>query len=298
MESIRERKSVQETLSRLVVVVQPNNALHPTPVAAVSCAFAVCCAVATVAGELGRWAANIAFAGKGAVMDEWQVMFAQMQSLTRKSQPLQQNLNQVIGFARNAPTIFDEPEYWNQAQKHDFQTAFATLTNWAKQGLEALNLESGWQFLLLDLGDCPEAFRLYSPGGQKRMSEQQFRGILSSKLIISTSDMENCFGSEVPNPFGQLIGEGRSELSDHHVSELGDSLLDWTDDGETDYHGKSGYLLWLTLGSLALIEPLWDKDYCKAILRGRDKLYLLSGYEEIFVYLATITPEGILYETA
>ncbi len=27
-----------------LVVEQPNNALHPTPVAAVSCAFVVCCA--------------------------------------------------------------------------------------------------------------------------------------------------------------------------------------------------------------------------------------------------------------
>ena len=204
----------------------------------------------------------------------------------------------MIAFARSNPALFDEPEFWDQAQGHDFRAAFATLTSWAKQGLEALALHAGWQFLLLDLGDCPETFRLYSPGGQGRMSKERFRDILLGRLIVGPSEMEGCFGPDTPDPFGLLFGPGRANLSDHHVSELGDGLLDWTDSAEAEFHGNSGYLLWLLLGSLALVKPLHDAAYCRAILGGRDRLYLLSGYEEIFFYVATVTPEGILYETA
>ena len=117
-------------------------------------------------------------------MDEWQTMFGQVQTITREARPLKQSLERVIAFARNNPALFDEPDFWGRAQGHDFRAAFATLTSWAKQGLEALALHAGWQFLLLDLGDCPEPFRLYSPGGQGRMSKERFRDILLGRLIV------------------------------------------------------------------------------------------------------------------
>ncbi len=230
-------------------------------------------------------------------MDEWLIIFEQVQKITRNTQSLEESIAQVVAFARNNPTVFDEQDYWNQAQNHGFQAAFATLTDWAKQGLSSLDPKAGWQFLVLDLGDCPETFRLYSPGGQSLMSESQFHNILLSKRIISGADMEGCFGPDIFDPFSQLFGEEKTELSDHHVSKLDDILLDWTASGETNFHGMSGYLLWLTLGSLALVEALRDTPYCESILQGRDKLYLLSGYEEIFFYAATVTPEGILHET-
>ena len=223
-------------------------------------------------------------------------MFETVQSIARDALPMGQSLKTIIALARSSPTLFEGAEYWNQAQGHDFQAAFSALTGWAKQGFAALGPRTGWQFVLLDLGDCPEVFRLYSPGGQELMSEQKFGDVLTSELIIRTSDMEYCFGSDVADPFDHLFGRARVELSDHHVSELGDNILDWTDDAEMDFHGNSGYLLWLTLGSLALMEPLRDVGYCKAILQGRDKLHLLSGFEEIFYYIATVTPDGLSYE--
>lgn len=231
-------------------------------------------------------------------MDEWQTIFEQVKSITQRTQPLQQSLKQIITFARSNPALFDEPEYWDQAQRHDFRYSFAALTEWARQGAEALAPETGWQFLLLDLGDCPKSFRLYSPGGQKQMSEQRFRSTLSSHLIVGTSHLEGCFGPEVLYPFGQLFGDEQIEVSDHHVSELDDRLLDWTGDENTEFHGQNGYLLWLMLGSLALVEPFRDKSYCDRILKGRDKLYLLPGYEEIFFHAATVTSEGISYEVS
>lgn len=231
-------------------------------------------------------------------MDEWQIMFGQVQSITRSNQSLQQNLEKLFEFVRRNPALFDDLEFWSRAEDYNFRPDFAVLADWAKQGFEALEPETGGQFLLLDLGDCPETFRLYCPGGQKRMSEEKFCGALSNNLIVSTSDMEECFGLEIPSPFHQLFGKNLTELSDHHVSELSGSIMDWTGNGSHDFHGNGGYLLWLMLGSLALIEPLRDKNFCKAILKGRDRLHLLSGYEEILFYAATITPEGISFDTA
>ena len=233
-------------------------------------------------------------------MDEWQSMFGQVQSIVRSNQPLQQSLEQLFEFAHSNPTLFEDLEFWSRAENYKFQPDFAVLTDWAKQGLEALALETGWQFLLLDLGDCPEAFRLYRPGGQKMMSEEKFRTTLLSSIVIHTRDIEDCFGSEVLSPFNHLFGNDRAELSDHHVSEIPNSILDWTkndsDDG-SEWHDDSGYLLWLVLGSLALVEPLRDKDFCKAVLKGRNRLYLLSGYEEIFFYAAAVTSEGVSFNT-
>lgn len=54
----------------------------------------------------------------------------------------------------------------------------------------------------------------------------------------------------------------------------------------------------MLLGSLALMAPLADGDYCKSLLAGRDKVYLLSGFESLYSYLATVTADGIQYETA
>jgi hypothetical protein len=236
-------------------------------------------------------------------VDEWEAMFREVQGITRQALPLQQSLQQVVAFARNNPALFDAVEYWESALEHDFRPAFATTTEWAVEGLEALAPKSGWEFLLLDLGDCPEIFRLYSPGGQGLMSEQRLRAVLGGELIIGTSDLEGCYGPEVADPFGQLFGDGIEELGGGHVSELRDTVLDWTGGGDdqddaTDFHGNSGYLLWLMLGTLALVEPLRDGAFCQSILRGRERLYLLSGYEEIFFHVATVTPSGISYTGA
>lgn len=84
-----------------------------------------------------------------------------------------------------------------------------------------LQPKEGWEFLLLDLGDCLETFRLYCPGSQEVMAEPKLRTLLS---------------------------------------------------------------------------PFSDVKYCKQVLRGRDKLYLLSGFESLFTLLATVTTAGLVYE--
>ena len=231
------------------------------------------------------------------MMEEWEAVFREVRKIVRSGQPLPESLARVREFAQNNPALFDEPQFWQQVQQHDFRADLELMADWAQQGFEVLGTKEGWEFLLLDLGDCPETFRLYRPGGQELMSEHLFRANLLRNLIIGPSNMEDCFSSEVTNPFDQLF-TARTELCDHHVSEIPNSLLDWTGNSSMDFHGNSGYLLWLTLGTLSLTEPLRDEVYCQAILRGRDKLYLFSGYEEIFSYVATVTPEGVLYETA
>lgn len=229
-------------------------------------------------------------------MDEWQAMFEQVQGIMQAGVPLQVGLEQVIKFARDNPSIFDEPNYWNQVQSHDFQPAFDAVVSWARQGFENLETKPGWEFHLLDLGDCPETFRLYSPGGQALMSESKLNELLSQESIVGPDSLGTCLSSEVADPFDQLFGTAVVELADHNTDELKDAILSWSAGGEEyDFHGNNGYLLWLLLGSLALIAPLQDQQYCQSILKGRDRLYLLSGYEEIFFFLGIVTLDGFNY---
>ncbi len=223
-------------------------------------------------------------------------MFEEVRKIVRMGQPLSEALTQVIEFADSNPDLCDEPEYWQQVKAHDFHPAFDTIVGWGKAGTAQLTPKEGWEFLLLDLGDCPETFRLYRPGGQELMSEPKLRTLMNKEPVIEAGAFEECFTNETENAFHLLFGAPQ-ELADHHVSELSDDLLNWTGDAEdADYHGDNGSLLWLLLGSLALLSSFIDIDYCKRILQGRDKLYLLSGYEEIFSYLATVTAAGLVYE--
>lgn len=229
-------------------------------------------------------------------MDSWQAMFDEVRRIVRQSLPLDESLAQVIQFAENNPSLCNEPEYWRQVGSHDFRLAFDATVGWGKVGIAQLVPKEGWEFLLLDLGDCPETFRLYRPGGQELMSEPKLRVLLTQEPVIEAGAFEECFTDEAKNSFDLLFGAPQ-ELADHHVSELSDQTLDWTGDSEdANYHGDNGYLLWLLLGSLAFLSPFSDVEYCKRILQGRDKLYLLSGYEEIFSYLATVTVAGLVYE--
>ena len=230
-------------------------------------------------------------------MDDWLAMFGWVQSIARAGVSLQGGLEQVTKFALDNPSIFDEPDYWARVQSHDFRPAFDVVVGWAREGLESMETKPGWEFNLLDLGDCPETFRLYSPGGQSLMFEGKVKELLSRELIVSPDSLGGCFSSNVANPFDQLFGTSLVELADYGIDELQDTILSWNEGSESyDFHGNNGYLLWLLLGSLALIAPLQSQRYCQKILNGRDRLYLLSGYEEIFCPLATVTPNGISYE--
>jgi hypothetical protein len=41
---------------------------------------------------------------------------------------------------------------------------------------------------------------------------------------------------------------------------------------------------------------LRDREYCRSLLKECKRLYLLVGFEEIFFYLGTVTPDGLLFE--
>lgn len=231
-------------------------------------------------------------------MDEWELIFGKVQSLSQSAGSVQEGLNEILAFAHDNADTFDEPEYWKQVENHNFLPAINVVRSWMIAGLESPAPKSEWEFLLLDLGDCPETFRLYSPGGQDLIDESKFRNLVFNDLVIECGAFENCFSAAVGEPFDILFGPQRREYSEHHVSELDDTLLNWSDDEEMDFHRWNGYLLWLAVGSLALVDQLRDASYCNRILRGRERIYLLAGYEEIFFYLATITPTGLQFEEA
>lgn len=229
-------------------------------------------------------------------MTDWLAMFEEVRRIVKQSLPLDESLAQVIQFAENNPALCDDLEYWNRVKSHDFRPAFEATIGWGKAAMVQLTPKEGWEFLLLDLGDCPETFRLYRPGGQELMSEQKLQALLSQEPVVEAGAFEECFTNETENAFDLLFGSTQ-ELADHHVSELGDDILDWTGDSEdNDDHGDNGYLLWLLLGSLALLSPFSSVDYCKRILQGRGRLYLLSGYESLFTSLTTVTAAGLVYE--
>jgi hypothetical protein len=228
-------------------------------------------------------------------------MFRAARSLVRLSGPWSEGLSRAVTFARDRPDLFRDPDYWDRVERHDFRGALDTVTGWARDGWERLAQadcwSQDWEFFLLDLGDCPEIFRLYMPGGQTLMSEAKFRELLSREEVIGCSALTGCFAPSVPAPFERLFGDERATWAYHNVRELADGLLSWNARSTgRDYHGDSGDFLWLVVGSLALLAPLRDADCCKGILRGRERVYLLAGFEEIFTHLATVTPEGIRYE--
>ena len=229
-------------------------------------------------------------------MDSWSAMFGEIRRVVKQSLPLDEALAQVVEFADSSPALCDEPEYWRQVKSHEFRPAFDTMIGWGKAGRVQIAPSKGWELLLLDLGDCPETFRLYSPGGQELMSELKMRVLLSQKLVIEAGAFEEYFATKPENSFN-LLFRNAQDFADHHVSELNDDILDWTGDTEdADDHEKNGCLLWFLLGSLALLVPFRDVDYCRQSLQGRDKLYLLSGFESLFTHLATVTAVGLVYE--
>ena len=229
-------------------------------------------------------------------MADWLAMFEEVRRIAGPSLPLDESLAQVVEFAENNPDMCDDLEYWQQVKAHDFHPAFDVMVGWGKVGIAQLTPKEGWEFLLLDLGDCPETFRLYRPGGQELMSEPKMRTLMNEEPVIEAGAFEECFVAETENAFNLLFGAAQ-ELANHHVSELSDNILNWTSDSEdADYHEDNGSLLWLLLGSLALLSSFSEIDYCRRALQGREKLYLLSGFEEIFTYLATVTDTGLVYE--
>jgi hypothetical protein len=227
-------------------------------------------------------------------MDEWELMFRATHTMVASTTNWQEGLNQVVAAARANPAVFNEPDFWDRAERHDLRSAVDVVVAWSEECFGALGPGKGWGVLLLDLGDCPELFRPYLPGGQGVMSEGQFLERLSRQPVFDCLELTSCFPSGEPDPEGQLFRRGRVRLAYHNVRELDDELLSWNASPTVaDFRGFNGYLLWLAVGSFALAAPLRDPEYCRRVLRGRDRLYLLAGFEQVFFHLGTATPEGI-----
>src|SRR5262249_54378210 len=155
----------------------------------------------------------------------------------------------AVVFAREHGELFREPDYWARVESHDFRRAFDTVTGWARDGWERLARADcwsrDWEFVLLDLGDCPEIFRLYTPGGQVLMSEPKLRTSLLQNAVIGCSTLTSCFGPNVLNPFERLFGEEKETWAYQNVRALKDPLLSWNARAANrDYHGSNGYFLW------------------------------------------------------
>lgn len=139
------------------------------------------------------------------------------------------------------------------------------------------------------MGDCPDSFHLSQPGWRESLDEQKFKSLILSDCVISYEDFGNCLVSP-DNAEDLLQSAGGQELADHNVAELKHEILSWNST-------KFDYLLWLAFGALALIEPLRDAENCRKFLRNCPRLYLMVGFEEIFFYAGTVTPNGLMFES-
>lgn len=218
-----------------------------------------------------------------------------MRSLVRSATDFADGLSRAIEWARTCPAVFDASDFWERAKNWSRPCA-GIVTEWAREGLGHLGPDSGQELLLLDLGDCPEIFRLYRPGNQEQLDMSRLHDLLLAGPVIGASDLEECLISSEDDPFGLLFGERRAELTDHNIWELNDDLLSWNAKPAREYEGNSAYFLWLTFGSFALLEPLRDASSCRQVLNGRERVYLCAGFEEIFTYLATVTRDGLQFE--
>jgi len=228
-------------------------------------------------------------------MTDWQKMFKGVQTIARSARTIAEGLNLTVTFARNDVNEYDDSEYWSRVEHFSSQFPTNAVVSWAREGLEKLDPSEGWGFLILDLGDCPDSFHLYKLECESLFAEDKLRGLIFSESAVEFGEFAGCFDATGADAENELYSGEQDELTYHSVEELEDDILTWNV-GSYDYKGDNGYLLWLALGSLALMEPLRDLKYCNEILRGCDRLYLLSGFEEIFLYLATVTPEGLSFE--
>ncbi len=235
----------------------------------------------------------------------WPTLFKEARRITQEAHSQKDGLEHIVAYARANPVFFhdrflfsveEQAQYWDKVKAQDFSSDFNTMSAWAKEGLDALDTpKNDWEFLLLDLGDCPETFRLYSPGNQELVCEHKLQKLMASEYDIGCGELQACLDSKGTSPTNDLFGDDLHELTDHHTRELKSPILDWAGDNNSSFYSNNGYFLWLTLGTLAYINPLKNKEYLRSVLRGRKRLHLLAGFEELFTHIATVTPDGISY---
>ncbi len=219
-------------------------------------------------------------------------MYAGVQAIVRNADSTPDGLRRTIEFAQANSDAYDARGFWSSIEDRLNSLPVNSVVDWARQGVARLATLPGWDALILDLGDCPEAFQLAWLGDSTIFAESKLRQTLFSRPDVHFSQLQNCIlpeRSKYTWPTQPLVY--------HNVRELGDRHLSWNLQSH-DYGDDNGYLLWLSVGSLSLLDAFRQENNSIAILKGRPRLYLLSGFEELFLYLATVTPMGLIYESA
>ncbi len=196
-------------------------------------------------------------------MEEWDVMFAEANQILQSAQTLEEAIAQTVASARRYPKIFDEPDYWNRVEQHDFRQSFGFVTEWAREGLSYLPEYPNSEHLILDMGDCPEIFSLRLPSRTNKFED------------YDPDAVELCHAS---------------------MRSLCDEVFAWGDDDSTvHFHGDNGYFLWLVFGSFALVTMLRDRLFRQICLRSREGIEIHSGFEGLYFPLARVTLAGVTH---
>ncbi|MDY3559630.1 hypothetical protein R5W23_000626, partial [Gemmata sp. JC673] len=221
----------------------------------------------------------------GNVPDTVETLFQEVRTIVRRAESPTHAVALAVAFAQDNPDLLGNRAFWDRVVGHDFRRTFETVVGWARSGMERLHLHREWAFTLLAVGDCPELFQLCGSGPQAPTAEKEFRAAVLREGTVGCSDLERC------------CTPGWGWGADHNVAELFDDVLSFSRRVSPPYHGSDGYFLWQVVASSALIAPLSDAVYRADLLQGCERLYLLSGSGDMYVYLATVTPGGVQFES-
>jgi hypothetical protein len=222
----------------------------------------------------------------------WRRMFCNVQEIVCTSSSIISGVRQAISLGR---AEYGDQAFWDGVQNEVLRLPLGDIVAWAREGLTRLPYTDSCEPLVLDLGDTPEIFDLMAFRNPEVFAEDKLRQLILSECVISGAEFAKCTQAEDNGLRWPRWPD--DHLAYHKLVELNNSTLNEVYDSSGD-HSESSYFLWITIGSLALIEPFRDAGICKQVMKGRDKLYLLSGFEEIFTYLATVTANGLLFESS
>jgi hypothetical protein len=227
-------------------------------------------------------------------MTDWEDMFRVAQRIARSSTSVRDGVKRTIAFARRRGDDYDA-SYWDDVEHRLPELKVDGVVAWARAGLSALRMGTAWECLILDLGDCPDSFSLFATG--EYLSEKKTRATTLASSLVEAEDLMAC----TKEADDYRLWQREVELVDRNVRELKDKLLSWNrrrsrDDIDGPYRGDNGYLLWLMVGTLALLEPLRDPTFRRRVVGRRPRIHLLAGFEQIFFYLATVTQKTLVFE--
>lgn len=214
-------------------------------------------------------------------MTDWDIMFGEVQKIVQTSINFNEGFARVLKFAQENPKEYDEPDYWQKAQAASMPVD--KLCAWAKEGFEKLQPFDKWSLIILDCGDAPDIFRMSEIHLSKETSLDNFTQFMKEDAVR--------YAAQFPETFWNAQSD--IKLAYHHSNELNHPILSWDTYPDSEYHGSNGYLLWLSVASLAVYETLRDVNFCKRILKGRPQIILMIGFEEIFYYVGTISESGL-----